>query len=695
MKPNRLLNEKSPYLIQHAYNPVDWYPWGEEAFEAAKTQQKPIFLSIGYSTCYWCHVMEREVFENEEIAELMNDSFINIKVDREERPDIDRVYMTALQALTGSGGWPMSMFLTPTLKPFYGATYLPPKAKYGRAGIEDIINEINKVWKDKKEDIIVSGDKILEALASQKNMSAKENAAIDIGVFVKCYEQCVSTYDEIYGGFGKGNKFPRPVIFNFLLEFFYHTKKSEAKDMVTYTLKKMYDGGDYDHIGGGFHRYSVDSQWRVPHFEKMLYDQAQLVCSYLDCYTITNKPFFLYVAEEILKYVSNKLTDESGAFYSAEDAESATDPAFPKEKEEGAFNLWEKSEIDNLLGDDADIFNYHFGVLPHGNTLNDPHEVFGTKNVLYNAYDIHDTAKHFGLEPEEVLERINKSIKKLYVVREQRPKPHLDDKILTSWNALMISAYAYAYKVTKNKSYLDSANNAKDFIQKYLLKDDFTLLHRYRDGEARFEGTLEDYSYFIKALIDLYEAGFDEKTLQLAIDINNKTTELFYDDVNGGYFDVRESETDIVLKTKDTYDGAEPGANSIQLQNILRLSVMTDDAELWDMAEKSLKLFSDDFNRMPFTSPQMLCALNLFLNPVKEIIFTGDLKDEKTIALLEEINKKYNPNKVVIHATEKLSEVFPYVKEIIADFKEPKVYICENYKCNLPVDNVEDLKPLL
>ncbi len=639
--------------------------------------------------------MEREVFEEDSIAELMNDAFINIKVDREERPDIDRVYMTALQALTGSGGWPMSMFLTPDLKPFYGATYIPPKAKYGRAGIEDIINEIHKAWTNKKEDIIISGDKILEALATRTNSSAKEDAAIDIGVFVKCYEQCVNSYDEIYGGFGKGNKFPRPVVFNFLLEFFYHTKKSEAKDMVTYTLKKMYDGGDYDHIDGGFHRYSVDSQWRVPHFEKMLYDQAQLVTSYLDCYAITNKPFFLYVAEEILKYVNAKLTDESGSFYSAEDAESAIDPAFPKEKEEGAFNLWEKEEIDTLLGDDADIFNYHFGVLPHGNTMNDPHEVFGTKNVLYNAYDIHDTATHFGLASDEVLERINNSIKKLYVVREQRPKPHLDDKVLTSWNALMISAYAYAYRVTKNESYIDAANKAKDFIQKNLLKKDFTLLHRYRDGESRFEGTLEDYSYFIKSLIDLYEADFNTDTIKLANELNNKATELFYDDINGGYYDVRESETDIVLKTKDTYDGAEPGANSIQLQNILRLSTIMDNSELWDMAEKSLKLFSNDFNRMPFTSPQMLCALNLFLNPVKEIIFTGDLKNNNTIELLGEINKKYNPNRVLIHATKELSETVPYIKDIISDFKTPKVYICENYKCNLPVDNVEDLKKLL
>lgn len=638
--------------------------------------------------------MEREVFENEEIAKLMNDTFINIKVDREERPDVDRVYMTALQALTGSGGWPMSMFLTPELKPFYGATYIPPKAKYGRAGIEDIINEIDKAWKEKKQDIYTSSDKILEVL-SEKSKADEKDSALTKEVFNKCYQQCVSSYDYTYGGFGQGNKFPRPVVFNFLLQYFYSFDKNDAKDIVAFTLKKMYDGGVYDHIGGGFHRYAVDSQWRVPHFEKMLYDQAQLVCSFLDCYVITHNKFFLYVAEEILRYVKNKLTDKSGAFYSAEDAESALDADNPKEKEEGAFYLWEKEEIEDALSDDADIFNYHFGILPHGNTLNDPHEVFGTKNVLYNAYDIYDTAKHFKLPPNEVLDKINSSLKKLYIVREHLPKPHLDDKILTSWNALMISAYAYAYKVTSKKEYLDSANEAKDFICKNLMKKDFTLLHRYRDGEARFDGTLEDYSFFIKSLLDLYEAGFNEEDLQLAIDLNNKTTELFYDTENGGYFDVKENTTDIVLKTKDTYDGAEPGANSIQLQNILRLSVITDDEELKDMAEKSLRAFSGDFNRMPFTSPQMLCALNLFLNPVKEIIFTGDLKDEKTISLLSEINKKYNPNKVVIHATEKLFESAPYITDIIADFRTPKVYVCENYKCNLPVENIEELKKLL
>jgi len=339
LKSNRLLNEKSPYLIQHAYNPVDWYPWGDEAFAAAKKENKPIFLSIGYSTCYWCHVMEREVFENDEIAKLMNDTFINIKVDREERPDIDRVYMTSLQALTGSGGWPMSMFLTPDLKPFFGATYIPPKAKYGRAGIEDIVGQIAKAWKETNADILKSSDKILDALQERIQTTADEDSALDIGVFIKCYEQCLNSYDYTFGGFGTGNKFPRPVVFNFLLEFYYNTKKEEAKDIVTFTLKKMYDGGIYDHIGGGFHRYSVDKEWRVPHFEKMLYDQAQLVTSYLDAYLLTNKKFFLYVAEEILRYVSINLTDELGGIYSGEDAERAFKPFYPKTKKKAHFTM--------------------------------------------------------------------------------------------------------------------------------------------------------------------------------------------------------------------------------------------------------------------------------------------------------------------------------------------------------------------
>ncbi|MBK6538438.1 MAG: thioredoxin domain-containing protein [Ignavibacteria bacterium] len=414
MKSNKLIHEKSPYLLQHSHNPVDWNPWNEETFALAKKENKPIFLSIGYSTCYWCHVMEREVFENEDIAKLMNEYFVNIKVDREERPDVDRVYMTALQSMTGAGGWPMSMFLTPDLKPFYGATYIPPKAKYGRSGFEDVITQIHEVWINKEKDVIESGEKIVNKLSELISSRVETTTDLSKELFENAFTAITKIYDDEYGGFGSGNKFPRPVVYNFLLDYFYHTKEFSAIDMVTFTLKKMYEGGMYDHLSGGFHRYSVDSFWRVPHFEKMLYDQAQLISTYINAYLTTKNKFFLFVAEDTAMYVLENLKHPEGGFYSAEDAESVIDINEPAVKAEGAYNLWLKDEIESILDEeDAKIFNFFFGIEIMGNTLNDPHEVFGKKNVLFVANDIYETAKKFGKTPEEVAEIIDDSRAKL------------------------------------------------------------------------------------------------------------------------------------------------------------------------------------------------------------------------------------------------------------------------------------------
>ncbi|MCY7362997.1 MAG: thioredoxin domain-containing protein, partial [Ignavibacteria bacterium] len=410
------MKEKSPYLLQHAYNLVDWNPWNEETFELAKKENKPIFLSIGYSTCYWCHVMEREVFEVEEIAELMNEYFVNVKVDREERPDIDRVYMTALQSMTGAGGWPMSMFLTPDLKPFYGATYIPPKAKYGRSGFEDVITQIHEVWTNKKQEVIDSGDKIITRLQNLADTKFNSEGEKDLNTEIldNAFTAITKIYDDEYGGFGQGNKFPRPVVFNFLLDYYYHTKEFSAIDMVTFTLKKMYEGGMYDHLSGGFHRYSVDNIWRVPHFEKMLYDQAQLISTYINAYLTTKNKFYLFVAEDTAQYCLENLNNPDGGFYSAEDAESVIDINVPDVKAEGAYNLWSKVEIEKILGEeDSVVFNFFYGIEPMGNTLNDPHEVFGKKNVLFIANDIFETAKKFEKTPEEVAEIIDDSRTKL------------------------------------------------------------------------------------------------------------------------------------------------------------------------------------------------------------------------------------------------------------------------------------------
>jgi uncharacterized protein len=689
--PNLLIHEKSPYLLQHAYNPVQWHPWNDETFKLAKEENKPIFLSIGYSTCYWCHVMEREVFEDMEIAEMMNKFFINIKVDREERPDVDRIYMIALQAMTGGGGWPMSMFLTPDLKPFYGATYLPPKAKYGRSGFEDVIEEIHKVWTDKKDEVIQSSEKIVELL--EKKITEKHISEVRFSddVFERYFETCARIFDYEEGGFGSGNKFPRPVVLNMLLTYYYSTGNKEALDMVTFTLHKMYMGGLFDHLAGGFHRYSVDNLWRVPHFEKMLYDQAQLVNSYLDTYLITKKDLYLGVAEKTLEYVMKYLTDKDGGFYSAEDAESALTHEDPDDKEEGAFYLWTQDEINNALGNvNGVIVNNYFGTQPNGNTLNDPHEVFGDKNVLFISKDIYDEAKFFNKTSEEILIIIKDSKKKLLEEREKRPRPHLDDKILTSWNGLMISAFAKAYSVTGNNTYLDHAERSAKFILDNLLVDG-VLLHRYRDGDARFEGSLEDYSFMVQGLIDLYEASFNVEYLNKAIELNSIAIDRFYDNENGGFYDVPGASNDIILRTKESYDGAEPAGNSIQILNMLKLGIITDNSGLTDKAVKSLELFYPDLEKAGFSSPQLMFALNFYMKSPKEIIISGDKNSPEFKELVKTINSRYIPNRILLYADGTLGNISPFIQNIIKGDTGNKVYICENYQCELPVSDPEKL----
>lgn len=696
MKANNLLNEKSPYLLQHAYNPVDWYPWNDEAISKAKSENKPIFLSIGYSSCYWCHVMEREVFENESIAKRMNEYFVNIKVDREERPDLDRIYMTALQAMTGSGGWPMSMFLTPNFKPFYGATYIPPRAKYGRSGFEDVIEQIHIAWTERSKDVIKSSDDITEHLQKFILNSEKSKYELSEEIINNAFRKTIEYYDEEFGGFGKGNKFPRPSVFNFLLTYYYFKKDFKALDIVTYTLKKMHDGGMYDHLGGGFHRYSVDHFWRVPHFEKMLYDQAQLICTYLDTFLITRNKFFLETAEDVLKYVIDNLKNPEGGFYSAEDAESLPSRN-AKLKEEGAFYLWTSDELQKILGaEDYAIFKHYFGIQNHGNTVNDPHGVFGRKNVLFMENDEHDTAKKFGKTADDIKEIIDACKEKLIHERSKRPKPFLDNKILTSWNGLMIAALSKAFQVTGKREYLEAAKSAAEFILLKLYdKESRNLLHRFRENDSKFSGTLEDYAYFISGLLELYESDFGIKYLQISIELSKRADELFYDQKNGGFFDTDSREANIILKTKDIYDGAEPSGNSVQIMNLLRLGNITGDDELINKAEKSLILYSGDLERMPFSSPSMLCSLGFYLNSPKEIVITGKNGNEKFNTFLDLIHKTYMPNKVLMHANEELKKISEFISEISGDGNEDKVFVCENFKCNLPITELAALKKLL
>ncbi len=702
-QPNRLINEKSPYLLQHAFNPVDWHPWGEEAFAQARKENKPIFLSIGYSTCHWCHVMERESFENPDIAKIMNEYFVCIKVDREERPDVDKVYMTAVQAMTGSGGWPMSVWLTPNLQPFFAGTYFPPDSRYGRPGFPDLLKRLHNAWMEQREQVLQSGEQIIKVLQEHTAVSAAPDSALLFTPILRtAYSQFYSSFDERLGGFGNAPKFPRPVAFNFLLRYYARQNEKGALEMTLATLRKMWAGGMYDHLGGGFHRYSVDAYWRVPHFEKMLYDQAQLVWSYLEAFQITHDDFFANAAHDILNYVLRDMTHPEGGFYSAEDADSAPDPAHPEEKEEGAFYLWRQQEIVDLLGqENAAIFNYYYGVSGTGNTISDPQGEFRDRNVLYAAYTVADAARRFKRPKSEIAAILSEGRKKLFEIRKTRPRPHLDDKIITAWNGLMISAFARAYQVIDEPKYLHAAERAASFVlNKIYNAKTKTLTRRYRDGEAKYPAHLDDYAFFTQGLIDLYEAGFDIKWLEHAVALTETQNRLFWDKNSSGFFDTSGEDETILLRTKEDYDGAEPSGNSIAAMNLLRLSQMLDKKEWWDMAEQTLRLFGNRLQSAPHAMPQMLAAIDFSLDKPKQIIIAGKPNAPDTRAMLRAVYERFIPNKILLLADGDgrqafLAESLPFIESVKMLDGKATAYICENYACQLPTTEVEVMVGLL
>ncbi len=531
MHTNRLIDEKSPYLLQHAHNPVDWYAWGPEAFAKARQENRPIFLSIGYSTCHWCHVMERESFENEGIAAIMNRYFVSIKVDREERPDVDRIYMAFVQATTGSGGWPMSVWLTPELRPFYGGTYFPPQQRYGHPGFAMVLERVAEAWQQDRQQIEDSSRQAIEQLTKQSTVSAAAEGSVlraDEGTLDSGFSVFRRTFDTRYAGFGDAPKFPRPVTLNFLLRYYARTRNQEALDMATATLRAMAKGGMYDQLGGGFHRYAVDARWFVPHFEKMLYDQAQLAISYVEAFQITGDISFSNTARGILDYVLRDMRDEGGAFFSAEDADSATDAEHPDEKGEGAFYIWPQDEIQALAGQPAaDWFCFRFGVEPGGNVSNDPHEEFTGRNILFQAHTIAETAQRFGRTEAEIASSLYQAAKQLLEARATRVRPHLDDKVLTAWNGLMISAFAKAGAALAEPRYTEAARRAADFLATRMYDAETgILLRRYRKGDAAIPGFLDDYAFFAQALLDLYETSFEWRDLELAIRLTGRMIEL-------------------------------------------------------------------------------------------------------------------------------------------------------------------------
>jgi uncharacterized protein len=707
---NRLAREKSPYLLQHAHNPIEWYPWGEEAFAKARQENKPIFLSVGYSTCHWCHVMAHESFENKEVAAIMNREFVNIKVDREERPDVDRVYMTFVQATTGGGGWPMSVWLTPDLKPFVGGTYFPPDDRYGQPGFKAALERIAAAWKENHDKIVEQGGKIVAALRESQSGATLEGK-IDRAILDAAYQQIDRSYDPKEGGFGNAPKFPRPVTLDFLTRFYVRDPKSDlgrqALEMALFTLQKMAAGGMRDHIGGGFHRYSVDRYWHVPHFEKMLYDQAQLAAAYLDAFQITRDRQYEAVARDILDYVARDMTSKEGGFFSAEDADSPVvtgiDDSGHRKTAEGAFYVWTKKEIDNALGDAGEVFDFHYGVQAHGNAPegSDPQDEFRGKNILIERHTIAETAQHFKKSEKEIGNSIAKSRKKLFGIRSKRPRPHLDDKIIAAWNGLMISTYARAAQVHDDLRYLEIASSAANFLREHLYDSSRKLLYRnYRGGRSDIEGFADDYAFVIQALLDLYQASFDVEWLKFATQLQETQDRLFFDEKSGGYFSTSGKDESVFLRMKDDNDGAEPAASSVAALNLLRLSQFRDDKQLDERARKTIDAFGNTLSHFPSAMPRMLVALDHSLSKPRQIVIAGKKDAPETQALLKEVHRHFQPKTILLLADgsegqKYLGEKNEAISAMSLVDGKPAAYVCENFTCKAPVTDVKALAELL
>jgi uncharacterized protein YyaL (SSP411 family) len=705
---NRLTREKSPYLLQHADNPVDWFPWGEEAFAKARAENKPIFLSIGYSTCHWCHVMAHESFESPDVAEVMNREFVNIKVDREERPDVDRVYMTFVQATTGGGGWPMSVWLTPELKPFVGGTYFPPEDRYGQPGFTKVLQRIAAAWKQNHEKISEQGTNIIAAL-EQAAVAGIAGPGQRLGeqTLKAAYQQIARSYDAHEGGFGVAPKFPRPVTLNFLARMYARAPKSDsgkhALEMDLFTLRKMAAGGMHDHLGGGFHRYSVDSYWHVPHFEKMLYDQAQLVVAYLEAFQIIREPLFEEVARDTLDYVRRDMTAKEGGFFSAEDADSEIPGSPERKKSEGAFYIWSNEELDSALGSSAEIFNFHYGVKPNGNVPSggDPHGEFTGKNILIELQSVAETGQHFKKEEAEIREMLAKSRETLLALRAKRPRPHLDDKIITAWNGLMISAFARGAQILDDSAYLKAATRAATFIRTQLYDESRRVLVRnYREAPSEVEGFADDYAFVIQGLLDLYEASFDIGWLQFAIELQETLDRLFFDEERGGYFSGTGKDASILLRMKEDNDSAEPAASSVAALNLLRLAQIRNDAGFYERAQKTIEAFAPQISHFASAMPQMLVALDLTLSNPRQIVVAGERDAAETRALVSEVHRHFIPNRILLLADGRDGQKYLEGKlEALRGMKpiggKPATYVCENFTCKAPVTDPKALAQLL
>lgn len=682
---NRLVFEKSPYLLQHAGNPVDWFPWGDEAFARARAEDKPVFLSIGYSTCHWCHVMEHESFEADDVAALLNRDFICVKVDREERPDVDAVYMSVCQAMTGSGGWPLTILMTPDQRPFFAATYLPREDRFGRAGMLRVLPQIAEVWRTRRGDVETVARQIAEQTAARD--AAPDAGEIDAETLTLGFRQLAGRFDAERGGFGDAPKFPTPHHLTFLLRWWKRSGDAAALNFVERTLSAMAAGGIYDHLGFGFHRYSTDADWLVPHFEKMLYDQALLLIAYTEAHQATGKSEYARTVREVMTYVLRDMTSPEGAFYSAEDADS--------EGVEGRFYLWTAEEVRAALGEDdarvaAAIWNLH----PDGNFTN-PHTPPRT-NILHLARSLSAVAAELKTSEDELRSRSERLRNRLFETRRKRIPPYKDDKVLTDWNGLMIAAASIASRALDEPRYADAARRAADFVLTRLRREDGRLLKRYREGDAGLPAHLDDYAYLIWGLIELYETTFDVRYLEAAIELQRVQTAQFGDAEHGGFFLTAADAEKLIARPKELYDGALPSGNSVSALNLLRLARLTGDPALEALALRTATGFAGTARRAPMAFTQFLCAADFALGPAYEVVIAGKPDAADTRAMLGALNRGFHPNAVVLLRPDApdappITRLAPFTAAQKPIDGKATAYVCRNFACAAPTTDPQEM----
>jgi len=689
--PNHLINEISPYLRQHAHNPVDWYPWGPEAFKRAQKENKPIFLSIGYSTCHWCHVMAHESFEHPEVASLMNEAFVSIKVDREERPDIDNVYMSACQVMTGSGGWPLSIIMTPDKKPFFAATYIPKDGRFGLIGMTELIPNIKELWTTRRDEALSLSNEIAAVL--QRTSRETPGEELDEATLELAYEQLAKRFDGQHAGFSSAPKFPTPHNLLFLLRYWKRSGNKAALEMVEKTIQAMRRGGIYDHIGFGFHRYSIDSQWLVPHFEKMLYDQAMLAMAYTEAYQATGKEDYGKTTREIFTYVLSGMAAPEGGFCSAEDADS--------EGEEGKFYLWTREEVRQALGnEEVNFVAKVFNIGKDGNFMEQATGRRSGVNILHLRKTLGELASDLNMSQQDLQAHLEGIRQKLFDYREKRIHPMKDDKILTDWNGLMIAALAKGAQAFDEPEYAEAACRAADFIIGNIRKPDGRLLHRYRDGRAGVEANLDDYAFLVWGLIELYEAIFKTKYLKVALELTGDMVRHFWDEDGGGFYLTPDDGESLFVRKKEIYDGAIPSGNSVAMLNLLRLGRMTATSDLEEKAARIGSAFSRSVKQLPSAHTQLMVALDFGIGPCYEVVIVGKAQAEDTMAMVKALRTRFLPNKVVLlnhgeRRSPEIAKLAEFTKNQLSIDGRATAYVCMNYNCKLPTTDIDKMLQLL